>query len=190
MNAEQAESAGYDESSVNAYKQKDKLLQFDKENAERTHVHDAQGDYYDSGNWLSEQEKKEIEQREMRRREQGKKKLNKKINIHFDIAGRRTVEFVSDDLTAGDENDTVYVDTGGNVIDSNSDNVPTTWSTSAAQSGSFNSVSDGEFSVFENISLERAPGMAGDFYRSLKKRWDQQQQDETTYTAKLQTKAT
>jgi hypothetical protein len=35
-----------------AYRQKDKLLMFDKEHAKRTHVHDAQADYYETGRYV------------------------------------------------------------------------------------------------------------------------------------------
>jgi hypothetical protein len=45
------------------------LLQFDKEHAKRTHVHDAQGDYYESGGaWLTEAEKIAINKKDEARR--------------------------------------------------------------------------------------------------------------------------
>jgi hypothetical protein len=47
---------------------KDKLVQFDKETAERTKVYDDESDYYSSTAWLSELEKEELERRENDRR--------------------------------------------------------------------------------------------------------------------------
>lgn len=51
-----------------AYAVKDRLLQFDRENARRTHVHDAQADYYESSTWLSPEEKAAIDAKRKRAR--------------------------------------------------------------------------------------------------------------------------
>ena len=63
MTASDALDMGYDEATVNAYRMLDKLLQFDRENAQRTHVHDAQEDHYETGTWLTEEEKEDIDRR-------------------------------------------------------------------------------------------------------------------------------
>lgn len=53
LSYEEVSISGFDQSTKKAYKLKDKLLQFDKENAKRTQVHDAQADYYENSTWLS-----------------------------------------------------------------------------------------------------------------------------------------
>jgi len=85
-----------DEDTLKAYRQKDKLLMFDKEHAKRTHVHDAQADYYETGTWLSEEEKSEMDKREQHRRD-GRKPLNRKFKMAFDMAGRRIIEEIEED---------------------------------------------------------------------------------------------
>lgn len=100
MTAEDAILAGYDEGTINAYKMLDKLLQFDKENVQRTHVHDAQGDYYETGTWLTEEEKADIERREKLRQEAKTNRIRRKVNINFDIAGRRVLDFVNEEEDA------------------------------------------------------------------------------------------
>jgi hypothetical protein len=45
------------------------LIRFDKENAKRTQVYDAQTDYYESSNWLSEEEKKTMDAKEIDRKD-------------------------------------------------------------------------------------------------------------------------
>ena len=47
-----------------AQQHKERLLQFDREFARRTVVLDDQSDYYSSQNWLSEDEKREADERE------------------------------------------------------------------------------------------------------------------------------
>eukprot|EP01035_Chromulina_nebulosa_P030048 gene30048-39907_t len=61
MTKDMAAAAHYDSATVRAYSQKDKLLLFDREHAKRTHVHDAQADYYESSAWLTAEEKKQID---------------------------------------------------------------------------------------------------------------------------------
>lgn len=53
-----------------AYELKDRLLQFDLENVKRTHVFDAQADYYETSVWLTDAEKEAIDSRQQKRREQ------------------------------------------------------------------------------------------------------------------------
>lgn len=78
-----------------AYKQKDKLLTFDKENAKRTKVNDAQGDYYETSTWLTAEEKAQIDEKERRRLEKYKRS-GKGVRVAFDIAGRKIVEECTD----------------------------------------------------------------------------------------------
>ncbi len=84
MTAEDAENLGLDDKTIMAYKHKDKLLMFDKENAKRTHVFDAQADYYETGTWLTEEEKRNIQIRERKRREDMKKSNRMKF-MAYDI---------------------------------------------------------------------------------------------------------
>ena len=117
----QSSGQSIDESKLAAYRLKDKLLQFDKENAKRTHVHDAQGDYYESSTWLTEEEKADIDRREARRRqqrlEQQRKSGRRKVNIRFDIAGRRIVDYEveeeGEEVEGGQDADGEYEFTGG-----------------------------------------------------------------------------
>ena len=60
LTADQIASLGADSATIGAYQQKDKLMTFDREHAKRTHVNDAQSDYYESSTWLSEEEKKVV----------------------------------------------------------------------------------------------------------------------------------
>jgi hypothetical protein len=75
---------------VKAYQMKDKLLSFDKENAKRTRVHDAQGDYYSADIWLSEEEKKAIDEKQRKKRE-SRQPMNRKYSVKFDFAGRKQI---------------------------------------------------------------------------------------------------
>jgi hypothetical protein len=95
--ASELDSAIHDASSLKAYKMLHKLLQFDQENAKRTHVHDAQADYYESGTWLTEEEKADIAKREAMRMEAKKRQSQRRVNIRFDIAGRRVVDFINEE---------------------------------------------------------------------------------------------
>lgn len=79
---------------IAAYTHKDKLLQFDREHAQRTKVYDAQGDYYKTTmdtNWLSEEERKQIERLEKRRLQEQLQSKNrqKRVTIHFDVTGSK-----------------------------------------------------------------------------------------------------
>jgi hypothetical protein len=81
---------------VEAYRQKDKLLTFDREHAKRTHVNDAQSDYYESSTWLSDAEKADLDRKEQLRRDAAKPS-NRRYKMSFDLAGRRVVEVVRGD---------------------------------------------------------------------------------------------
>jgi len=89
-----------DPKTIAAYAHKDKLLQYDREHAERTKVYDAQGDYYKSTtmdtHWLSEEERKHIERLEKQRiqRQLQPKHRTKKLNISFDVTGSKKATMV------------------------------------------------------------------------------------------------
>lgn len=73
-----------------AYALKDKLLQFDLENAKRSHVHDAQADYYETATWLTEEEKLAIDARQKARREALQPSSRRRfLNVHIGSGGGR-----------------------------------------------------------------------------------------------------
>ena len=71
-----------------AYAVKDRLLQFDRENARRTHVHDAQADYYESATWLSPEEKAAINAKRKRARD-AKLPSQRKYMMKFNANSKR-----------------------------------------------------------------------------------------------------
>jgi len=83
-------------SAIRAYALKDKLLVFDKENAKRTTVRDAQADYYENDTWLSATEKAALDEKERLRRER-RRPTNRKTKMTFDFAGRRVLTFTAAD---------------------------------------------------------------------------------------------
>ena len=188
MTSEEATLLGYDESTIKAYKMLDKLLQFDKENAQRTHVHDAQADYYETGTWLTEEEKADIAKREALRQEAKKKKSQRKINIRFDIAGRRVVDYNEEDADIADSDEpsgtfqvcSVQLDNDGERPVWMYDDAPLATSLShvdlsADEASSGQKMDDDTYEefdmpVYDNIGLERNRGKAGEVYRSMKKR--------------------
>jgi hypothetical protein len=97
------------ESTIRAYQQKDKLLLFDKENAKRTQVLDSQADYYESSTWLTDEEKREIDEKERKRVEKSMVG-HKKMHIAYDIAGRKFVQVDSDS-----EDETIISSSSKNV---------------------------------------------------------------------------
>lgn len=182
--ADDALNEGYDASTVKAYKMLDKLLQFDKENAQRTHVHDAQADYYESGTWLSEEEKASIDKRNKLRLEAKNKRPQRKINIHFDIAGRRVVDY------SAEEEDVLFedVDTMSGLISCKpctgaldndggrpswmEDDVGTSCSLGNSNlAGAHDLPDEYDLPVYENAALEFSKGKAGEIYRTMKKRY-------------------
>ena len=103
-------------------------------------MNDAQADYYESSTWLSEEEKKSLDDKERQRRE-ASRPSNRKYKISFDIAGRKVVEEVSDDDGVDSSNngeshekDLRYLDTP----------------------------------VVENTSLMNQEGRMGDVYRQIR----------------------
>lgn len=81
---------------VTAYTNKDKLLVFDREHAQRTVVRDAQADYYTNSTWLNEEEKETMEEKERKRVAKRMQRKQRKYTIRFDIAGRKVVEQTDD----------------------------------------------------------------------------------------------
>ena len=51
------------------------------------HEYYHKADYYETGTWLTEEEKKEMDDNERKRRD-AKKPSNRKFKMSFDIAGR------------------------------------------------------------------------------------------------------
>jgi len=85
LSAAQIRQTCDDPATVRAYELKDKLLQFDLENAKRTHVLDAQADYYETTVWLTEEEKAAIDERQRVRREKllpSSRRSYLTVNIH------------------------------------------------------------------------------------------------------------
>lgn len=93
------------QTTINAYNLKDKLLQFDLECAMRSHVRDAQADYYENADvWLSEDEKARIDEKQRLRREQLKPSNRcKLLSLAVDKTGRRVTSATSFGATSEDE---------------------------------------------------------------------------------------
>ena len=157
---ESAKTSGFGTDALNAYRHKDKLLVFDKEHAKRTKVFDAQADYYESGAWLTAEEKIEIAEREKIRRDK-MRPFKKNMKITIDFAGRKIREAISDDeeevnMEGAVGNRSACVLNGG--ISSDCGLHPSDLS------------SHDTFLVhkdIENLSLSQESGLAGDLYRSL-----------------------
>lgn len=175
--AEDAIGAGFNEAAVKSYKMLDKLLKFDKENAQRTHVHDAQADYYESGTWLSEEEKASIDKREKLRQDAKNKRAQRKINIHFDIAGRRVVDFSAEDEDIMADVDIACapysckpcageLDNDGGRPSWMEDDQPAVRQDIVAETD--DNKADFDIPVYENTALERNKGKAGEIYRTMK----------------------
>lgn len=75
---------------LKAYSNKDRLLKFDGENAKRTHVHDAQADYYESAAWLTDEERIKIDTKRQKARD-AKLPSNRRYQMSLDFAGRRKI---------------------------------------------------------------------------------------------------
>lgn len=145
MTATQAENIGETDSGVRAYKLKDKLMQFDKENAKRTKVRDAQADYYEATAWLSKEEEEKAKAKDARRREKNNKRSNK-VNITFDVAGRKRVEIVKSSGESGEGSD------------------------QSDEEEWVDEEEDGEIGL-SNVELEAHRGRAGEVYRHMKASW-------------------
>ena len=104
MTADMAAAAHYDSATIRAYSQKDKLLLFDREHAKRTHVHDAQADYYESSAWLTAEEKKQIDDK-LRKKKELRERRPATKRITLDLAGRKIVEYIRKE----DDDDEVWL---------------------------------------------------------------------------------
>ena len=89
-----------------AYSNKDRLLQFDRENTKRTHVHDAQADYYESTAWLTDEERAKIDAKRQKARD-AKLPSNRRYQMSLDIAGRRKIvaktSLIEEEASEGEE---------------------------------------------------------------------------------------
>eukprot|EP01036_Dinobryon_divergens_P026600 gene26600-35272_t len=147
MTKDMAAAAHYDSATVRAYSQKDKLLLFDREHAKRTHVHDAQADYYESSAWLTAEEKKQIDDKLRKKKELRERRPTTK-RITLDLAGRKIVEYIrkEDD----DEDD---------ILESHGQLNP---SSSQIE----------EHHVYANDELEGRGSRAGEVYRMMREKWE------------------
>lgn len=153
-----------DESTIAAYTLKDTLLQYDKEHAKRTVVHDAQADYYVSGAWLSEEERKALELKEKKRLEAKKRSNHQhRVNIRFDIAGKKIVEYKGEEEE--EEAEKPHDEDQGFVIcKPGLDELDTEYA-----------FVEGEEQppqhIYENSELEYGSSKAAEIYRHMKKRY-------------------
>lgn len=132
-----------------AYQMKDKLLSFDKENAKRTHVHDAQGDYYSADIWLSEEEKKAIDEKQRKKRE-SRRPMNRKYSVRFDFAGRKQIIVENENDTEDDHDGYAYRDP---------------FIEKALSADTNQTIIDEELN--NNMGLEASNSKAGGVYRSI-----------------------
>ena len=153
------------ESELNAIKLKDKLLSFDREFVKRTHVYDAQGDYYASP-WLSEEEQKSVIEKENKRRAKlASAGRDKGFEVKIDILGRVQL---TDVLIKGDES---------SDDDDNSDNdniINTTNSTNSTNN-----------KVVPGNNLQIRNTKSGSIYRSLREKMNERELQAINDVAKL-----
>ena len=59
----------------------------------------CQGDYYETGTWLSEEERQGLDEREAQRRERARRRPRSRMVqvVSFDVAGRKTVQYLEED---------------------------------------------------------------------------------------------
>lgn len=79
---DEALQQGLDEATLTAIAHKDKLLRFDRENAKRTHVHDAQADYYTNDSWLTPEERQKAREA-MEKRAQRHNRSGKTVRVRY-----------------------------------------------------------------------------------------------------------
>ena len=91
LSPQEVQAQGLTSVQASAYALKDKLLQFDLENAKRSHVRDAQADYYETNDrWLSDEEKAKIDEQQQLRRERLKPQNRRvQLSLTVDKTGRR-----------------------------------------------------------------------------------------------------
>jgi len=170
-----------DPRTMKAYKLVQKLLVFDKENTIRTSVHDAQGDYYESSGsmWLTEDEKIEIMRREALRKEKSKRIKERRIDIRFDLEGRRVVNCTVDDSDAYDPYSppppAADADDDDRLYSSMKSFPPSSARTSSIETSILGDAKVDAFATsnlpaYENTELELDRNKAGDVYRYMKRR--------------------
>jgi len=140
MTADMAALAKLDALTVKAYAQKDKLLLFDREHAKRTHVHDAQADYYDSSAWLTPEEKQLIDDK-LRKKKEARERRPTTKHITFDLAGRKITEYIGDANDANSPKEDRLASGDELLID---------------------------VSTYQNTELESRRSKAGEVYRQMK----------------------
>jgi hypothetical protein len=131
-NAETVERSGCQSAEeLSAYQRKDRLLGFDKEHKKRTRIFDAQGDYYESEIWLSEEEKASLREKEEKRRERlvaSRGPSAHRMRIGVDLAGRRVIQIdASTERNQDDMSDTSDADDDAlDAVDGDGDNLAPT----------------------------------------------------------------
>lgn len=174
-------STDSDPRKMKAYQLVQKLLVFDKENTIRTSVHDAQGDYYESSGsmWLTEDEKKEIMRREALRKEKSKRVQDRRIDIRFDLEGRRVVNCTVDDIDAYDPYSppppAVAADYDDGLYSTLKAFPPSSGMTSSMETSihgdaNVDASAASNLPAYENTELELDRNKAGDVYRYMKRR--------------------
>ena len=174
-------STDCDPRKMKAYQLVQKLLVFDKENTIRTSVHDAQGDYYESSGsmWLTEDEKKEIMRREALRKEKSKRVQDRRIDIRFDLEGRRVVNCTVDDIDAYDPysppSPAVAADYDDGLYSTLKAFPPSSGMTSSMETSihgdaNVDASAASNLPAYENTELELDRNKAGDVYRYMKRR--------------------
>lgn len=118
LSPQELQAQGLTPIQASAYALKDKLLQFDLENAKRSHVRDAQADYYEtSDRWLSDEEKAKIDEQQRLRRE-GLKPQNRRVHLSLtvDKTGRRVTSATTIGAATADDGDDVDQDGHGRQL--------------------------------------------------------------------------
>jgi hypothetical protein len=152
------------QSMIRAYTNKDRLLQYDQENAQRTHVHDAQADYYESSTWLSAEEKATIDAKRKRARD-AKLPSNRRyqMNMALDASGRKVT--ANTRVVVDEDEDEEEEGEGGGMEPPNSSHYITPSLHQSTSSTSSSALSSAAPPL--NAGLEGSKEKAGDVYRLL-----------------------
>jgi hypothetical protein len=60
-------------------------------------IFNSQGDYYETGTWLSAEERAEMDERERIRRSKAIRRPKSRVVVSYDIAGRKAVQYTDAD---------------------------------------------------------------------------------------------
>ena len=148
-----------------AYFQKDRLLQYDREHAKRTHVHDAQEDYYETTTWLDEKDKKRIDKKQ----EQKKRAAlpsNRKYKMTIDLAGRRVMSEVNTEPDFDSEEEEEEEEEEEKMEGERKPKVNISLEKEKDKEGTSDVKSTNN--TFENASLVKNGNKIGDVYRLLR----------------------